>query len=103
MLKFIKSLMLAGTASLVLTLSPALAETLRVGVWDLPPGKGNPFTGRSVPSVFVWDAVFDPLVRISATGGPEAVFAKSWKSVEPTRWRFELKEGVTFSNGAAAN
>jgi len=103
MLKFIKTMMLTGAASLLLSMSPALAETLRVGVWDLPPGKGNPFTGRSVPSVFVWDAVFDPLVRISATGGPEAVLAKSWESVEPTRWRFVLKEGVSFSNGAPVN
>ena len=101
MLKFLKSIMLAGTASLLISFNPASADTLRVGVWDLPPGKGNPFTGRSVPSVFVWDAVFDPLVRISATGGPEAVLAKSWKAIEPTRWRFVLKEGVTFSNGAA--
>ena len=23
-------------------------DSLRLGVWDLPPGRGNPFTGRSV-------------------------------------------------------
>jgi peptide/nickel transport system substrate-binding protein len=85
----------------LLAATPAAAQTLRAGVWDLPPGKGNPFTGRSVPSVFVWDAVFDPLVRIGEDGAPQPVLAESWEAVEPTRWRFSLKEGITFSNGAA--
>lgn len=79
---------------------PVAAQTLNVGVWDMPPGKGNPFTGRSVPSTFVWDAVFDPLVRIGADGSPVPVLADSFSSIEPTRWRFVLREGVQFSNGA---
>lgn len=96
---------LAAAAS-VLALSMATAaqaQTLRVGVWDLPPGQGNPFTGRSVPSVFVWDAVFDPLVRIGEDGAPVPVLAESWEPVDETTWRFTLKEGIAFSNGAAFN
>jgi peptide/nickel transport system substrate-binding protein len=83
--------------------APAFAETLRVGVWDMPPGKGNPFTGRSVPSTFVWDAVFDPLVKIAEDGSPVPVLAESFSNVAPDRWRFVLREGVTFSNGAPLN
>src|SRR5690606_29999004 len=71
-----------------------------VGVWGLPPGLGNPFTGRSTPSIFVWDAIFEPMVRIDAEGAPAAVLAESWQPVEPMRWRFTLRDGITFSNGA---
>ena len=78
----------------------AQAADLRVGVWDLPPGQGNPFTGRSVPSVFVWDAVFDPLVRIGEDGAAVPVLAESWEVVDDTTWRFALKDGIRFSNGA---
>ncbi|MFN3146114.1 MAG: ABC transporter substrate-binding protein [Paracoccaceae bacterium] len=103
MLKTWKTATLAAVAGLALATAPALAQTLRVGVWDLPPGKGNPFTGRSVPSIFVWDAVFDPLVRIGEDGSAEPVLAESWEAVEPTRWRFNLKDGIAFSNGAPFN
>lgn len=83
--------------------APAFSETLKVGVWDMPPGKGNPFTGRSVPSTFVWDAVFDPLVKIGGDGSPVPVLAESFTNEAPDRWRFVLREGVTFSNGVPLN
>lgn len=70
-----------------------------VGVWDLPPGPGNPFTGRSVPSVFVWDAVFDPLGRIGEDGQAVPILAESWSVVDETTWQFSLKDGIQFSNG----
>ncbi|WP_306118929.1 MULTISPECIES: ABC transporter substrate-binding protein [unclassified Roseitalea] len=98
-----KIVALAAGASLALTAGAAQADTLRVGVWDLPPGKGNPFTARSVPSIFVWDAIFDPLVRIGDDGAPAPVLAESWEAIEPTRWRFTLKDGITFSNGEPFN
>lgn len=98
-----KSLGLAAAVSLLALglAGQADAQTLRVGTWDLPPSQGNPFGGRSVPSVFVWDAVFDPLVRIGEDGAPVPVLAESWEAVEPNRWRFTLKEGISFSNGVA--
>jgi len=95
-----KTLTTLAIAAATMAALPAAAQTLNVGVWDMPPGKGNPFTGRSVPSVFVWDALFDPLVRIGADGSPVPVLAASFEPVEPTRWRFVLREGVSFSNGA---
>jgi peptide/nickel transport system substrate-binding protein len=78
----------------------APAGELRVAVWDLPPSRGNPFGGRSVPSIFVWDALFDPLVRIGESGEPEPALATAWRAEEPTRWRFTLRPGAAFSNGA---
>ncbi len=98
--RHLKTLPLAAAAAL-LAFAPVEAQTLRVGTWDLPPSQGNPFGGRSVPSIFVWDAVFDPLVRIGEDGAPVGVLATAWEPLEPTLWRFTLRDGVAFSNGAA--
>jgi peptide/nickel transport system substrate-binding protein len=76
----------------------APAGELRVAAWDLPPSRGNPFGGRSVPSIFVWDALFDPLVRIGESGDPEPALAVGWRAEEPMRWRFTLRPGAMFSN-----
>lgn len=78
-------------------------QNLRVGIWAMPPGQGNPFSGRSTPGIFIWDAVFDPLVRIGEGGAPTPVLAESWEAVNDTTWRFQLRDGVTFSNGVAFN
>ena len=78
-------------------------QQLRIGVPQLPPSRGNPYGGLSVPGSYLWDAVFEPLVRISATGAPEPVLALSWEVREPTVWRFKLRPNVTFHNGAPFN
>ena len=90
-------------AAPVVARAQAPAGELRVAVWDLPPSRGNPFGGRSVPSIFVWDALFDPLVRIGETGEAEPALALSWQAEEPRRWRFRLRPGAVFSNGTACN
>lgn len=46
----------------------------------------------------IW-SVFDSLVRRNADGTHEPRLALSWEQVEPTRWRFKLRDGVTFTNG----
>ncbi len=83
--------------------APASAADLTVGSWGLPPGKGNPYTGIGTPSIFVWDAIFDPLVRIDAAGKATPILAESWKNVDPTHWEFTLRKDVKFSNGEAFN
>ncbi len=99
----------AGLATLVVALSlgaisaPALAQDLKVGVSGLPPGQGNPYSGIGTPSSFVWDAIFDPLVRIDATGRAAPALAESWKNIDPTHWEFALRQGVSFSNGEPFN
>jgi len=102
MSRSLRSVLLSSAVVGVSALSVgAAAQELRVGVWDLPPGLGNPFTGRSVPNIFVWDAIFDPLVRIGEDGRAVPVLATAWEAVEPTRWRFDLASDVSFSNGVA--
>ena len=44
--------------------------------------------------------VYDPLVRRSDTLEIEPALATAWEIVAPDRWRFTLRQGVTFHNGA---
>ena len=43
--------LMAPVAGLMTT--SASADTVRIGLRDLPPGLGNPYTGRGMPHVFV--------------------------------------------------
>jgi peptide/nickel transport system substrate-binding protein len=81
----------------------AQADTVRIGIRDLPPGLGNPYTGRGMPHVFVWHAIFDELTAVTKTGETVPKLASSWSNVNPTTWRFTLRQGVKFSNGEAFN
>lgn len=75
------------------------AEVLRVVRTELPPSLGNPFTTVGQPASGVWGAIFDTLTQIGEGGALEPALALSWASVEPTRWVFKLRPGVTFHNG----
>ena len=43
--------------------------------------------------------VYEPLVRRAKSLEIEPALATEWEVVEPTRWRFTLRDGVTFHNG----
>lgn len=43
--------------------------------------------------------VYEPLVRYNDRLQIEPALAASWEVVEPTRWRFHLRDGVKFHNG----
>lgn len=48
--------------------------------------------------------IYDPLItRDGQTGAYEPNLAESWESVDELTWRFTLKEGVKFHNGADFN
>jgi peptide/nickel transport system substrate-binding protein len=77
----------------------AQQKELRMALISAPPTLGNPFGGVGPPSSFVWNSLFDTLVTPGEGGELEPMLALSWKAEEPTRWRFVLRPGVTFSNG----
>jgi peptide/nickel transport system substrate-binding protein len=77
----------------------AAEKTLRMALISAPPTLGNPFGGVGPPSSFVWNALYDTLTSPDESGELEPALALSWKAEEPTRWRFMLRPGVTFSNG----
>lgn len=45
--------------------------------------------------------IYEGLIRRGADLGIEPALAESWEIVEPTRWRFKLRQGVKFHDGSA--
>ncbi len=78
-----------------------MSQTVRVGVNDLPPGKGNPFSALGSPSIYTWSAIFDSLTRVDDQGIAQPMLAVKWENTDPKTWRFTLRDGVKFSNGEA--
>ena len=81
--------LMAGTAS---------AEVLR---WssqgDIVPL--DPYAHTESFTSSVLHHIYEPLVRRSKTLEIEPALATEWEIIDPTRWRFTLREGVTFHNG----
>ncbi len=79
----------------------AVERTLRVAVYAFPPGMGNPHSQTNLPAIFVWPAVLEPLTVMGADGELKAKLAVAWQATDELTWHFELRRGVTFSNGEA--
>src|SRR5438093_4521237 len=50
----------------------------------------------------IWNQLFDPLTWYKWDGKEftlTPILATSWKQVDPTTWRFNLRQGVKFHNG----
>jgi peptide/nickel transport system substrate-binding protein len=91
---------LAMAGSLVaMAASPAAAETLRfayqtdVNTLD-PHGLNETFT------LGFQGNFYEGLTRRGADLAIEPALATRWELLEPTRWRFHLREGVTFHDGS---
>jgi peptide/nickel transport system substrate-binding protein len=94
----IARLLLAGALTLGIAL-PAAAETFRWGASrDMgsldPDSYGDSFT------LGVLNHVYEGLVRYDRNLKIEPALATSWEVVSPTTWRFKLREGVKFHDGA---
>ena len=62
-----------------------------------PHGSANTFV------VSLLGNVYEPLVALNGNMQLEPALAIKWETIEPTRWRFTLRQGVTFHNGNAFN
>jgi len=89
-----------SVASAPLSAQPMQDRTLRVGTWDLPPGRGNPFTGFATPVMFTWHAIFDAMTFVNEKGQTVPALATSWRNTSPTTWEFTLRS-TKFHNGEA--
>jgi peptide/nickel transport system substrate-binding protein len=95
--------MLAAVAAVALTGAAvpdaASAKTLKWGaareIASLDPySYGDTFT------LSVLNHVYEGLVRYTGDLKIEPALAESWETVSPTVWRFKLRQGVKFHNGA---
>ncbi|MDG2244308.1 MAG: ABC transporter substrate-binding protein [Rhodospirillaceae bacterium] len=76
----------------------AVADTIRIGLQNLPTGLGTPFGSFNIPTGAPLTAVFDALTGIDENGDTVPALAERWEQESPTTWVFYLRTGVTFSN-----
>lgn len=77
---------------------PVRAEPLVVGVQGLPDSLDTGVSSFAALNLAL--QVMDPLVLRDDAGTPGPGLATSWEAVDPLTWRFHLREGVTFHDGA---
>jgi peptide/nickel transport system substrate-binding protein len=78
----------------------AAETTLRLGLDALPLSLGNPYRTAAIPSIYTLSAMFDGLTRLDDRGQLLPWLAVKWESADNLVWRFTLRDGVKFSNGA---
>lgn len=81
--------------------TPPPSDVLRVGISSLPPSWGDPYRADGTPSTYVWTAVFDGLTALGPDGKIVPALATNWSTQDGKVWDFDLRKGVTFSNGQA--
>jgi peptide/nickel transport system substrate-binding protein len=74
-------------------------DTLRVGVIALPAMLGNPYASLNAPTIYTWSAIFDSLTYVGNDGHVQPWLAEAWRQTSDTTWEFDLRPGVSFSNG----
>lgn len=94
--------LLRWSAILTLLAAAAAADatTLRVGLYGIPKTLGNPYSSTSISEHYTWSAIFDALTEVDGEGQVNPALALSWEAVDPLTWRFKLRPGVKFHNGA---
>ena len=86
--------------TLLVGVPPASAnDILRLGVYSLPRGLGNPHSSTAGSEMYTWAAIFDSVTRIDAEARVVPWLATEWSALDELTWRFELRRDVTFSNG----
>lgn len=95
--------MLASTASADGHAKPVAGGTFRMGV------QGGESTNTQDPALWASDVPIavgqlwgETLVEVTASGDVEGLVAESWEgSADAKVWRFTIRDGITFSSGAA--
>lgn len=78
---------------------PASAETFRWATTS-DPNTLDPHAASSAPVLGFLNNVYEGLVRRNQSMAVEPSLAVSWEALGNEGWRFNLREGVTFHNGA---
>jgi peptide/nickel transport system substrate-binding protein len=81
----------------------ASADGIRIAIQSFPTSRGNPLGLVNTPSLYTFAALFDALTYVGQDGEAKPLLATSWQVLTPTLWQFELRDGVTFSNGEPFN
>jgi peptide/nickel transport system substrate-binding protein len=94
-----QTLFAATTISIVaLAMTPALAQTLRyANQGDLK--SLDPYSLNETTAYAHLGQVYEGLITRDKDLKIIPALAESWETLEPTRWRFHLRQGVKFHNG----
>lgn len=79
--------------------SPASAESFRWAA-TTDPQTLDPHAVSSAPVLGFLNNVYEGLVRRDASMQIEPALAESWEALDDKGWRFKLREGVTYHDGA---
>ena len=85
----------------LLCADPTSAETLNVGGTELPASLGNPYAAIGVTPGSILGSIYDGLTQIDSDGSLKPALAVSWVNDGDRRWKFKLRPGVQFQNGAS--
>ena len=91
--------LIGGAAAVGLLAAPAGAATLRVALIG-DAGTMDPHSQNVQTTSQLLRQIYEPLVNRGPSLELEPGLAESWSTVEPTRWRFHLRRGVTFHDGS---
>lgn len=79
--------------------SPAAAATFR-WAYDTDIASLDPYTRNETLQLSLLGNVYEPLIRRGRALELEPALATGWRRVAPLVWRFELRPGVRFQDGA---
>ncbi|GGK29528.1 ABC transporter substrate-binding protein [Salinarimonas ramus] len=93
-----KRLALASLPLAMIFATPALAQELTIGLTSEPTAV-DPHFHNLGPNNALRSHIFEGLTQADENQQNVASLASDWEAVDDTTWRFNLREGVTFSDG----
>ncbi|MEM7443503.1 MAG: ABC transporter substrate-binding protein [Pseudomonadota bacterium] len=94
----IKTAFMTGIAAATLAATPASAETLTFA-FQGPLNSLDPHSLNETFQLGFLGNIYEGLTRRGPDLAIQPALAESWEIVEPNRWRFNLRQDVTFHNG----
>jgi peptide/nickel transport system substrate-binding protein len=79
--------------------SQAYSQHVTVATSLIGPNRGHPYQAITMPAVMPLLTVYDTFTVVNADGSIGPGLAVAWQSDDAVTWRFQLREGVLFSNG----
>lgn len=96
------ALILLGLAPSTLAQTPKEGGTLRIGS-PSDAASLDPHVNTAANSAWVYNNIYETLVELDKDLEIVPKLAERWEQLEDNRWRFYLREGVTFHDGTPFN
>lgn len=95
----LRSFLIAGLLAILgIGAADAQTRTLR-WAWQGDIASLDPYARRETFTLAFLGSIYEPLVRYNERLELQPALATRWEVMEPTRWRFHLRQNVVFHNG----